>query len=58
MRRRNAVPLFGVSEMQIVDRKEVHILHMPSERGLPHAKVQHGNRHTGKIVSDEVQDRA
>ena len=35
-------PGLGLSEVQVVDAVEVHVLRVPGEAGLPHAKVQVG----------------
>ena len=31
----------GRAKMEVVDGEEVHVLHVPAEEGLPHAKVGH-----------------
>ena len=38
-------PGLGLSEVQVVDAVEVHVLRVPGEGGLPHAKVHVGGVH-------------
>lgn len=40
---RHHVPRFGRTEVQIVDRIQVHVLSVPGECRFPHAKVQVGS---------------
>lgn len=35
-------PWLGLSEVQVVNAVEVHVLSVPGEGGLPHAKVEVG----------------
>lgn len=55
-----ALPGFGLAKVQVVNAVEVHVLCVPGEAGLPHAKVQVGcvyslNGHT-TVLLDYVQD--
>ena len=41
--------------MQVVDRVEVHVLRVPGERRLPHAKVKVGRVHAGdRDLEEEI----
>ena len=46
--------------MQVVKREEVHILHMPGKRALPHSKVEIGSVDPGYInphlITDVIKD--
>lgn len=37
----DAVPHFGGSKVEVVDRVEVNVFLMPGEEALPHAKIRH-----------------
>lgn len=46
--------------MQVINAVEVHVLRVPSERGLPHAEVQVGRVHPldgdAAVVFHRIQD--
>lgn len=39
-RKKKDSPGLGLSKVQVVDAVEIHVLSVPSERGLPHAKIE------------------
>lgn len=43
--------------MQVVDRVEVHVLHVERKHAPPHARVQHRGGDAGQIGLQELQDR-
>lgn len=42
--------------MQVVDRVEVHVLHVERKHAPPHARVQHRGGDAGQIRFQELQD--
>ena len=54
-------PGLGLSEVQVVDAVEVHVLRVPGEGGLPHAEVQVGRvhplNHDPTLLLHHVQQR-
>ena len=54
-------PGLGLSEVQVVDAVEVHVLRVPSEGGLPHAEVHVGGvhplDHDATLLLHHVQQR-
>ena len=55
------LPGFGLSEMQVVNAVEIHVLCVPREAGLPHAEVQVGGVHAldghATVLLNYIQNR-